>query len=192
MDLEIHSETLDPWSDCGLERDNDTLSLGVFDVGQNQTFWVKHWTDQNWIEHIEYIPVTLEHGANYFVALRLKTDGSVQYRGLEMESLTLMKESTVELATEPTLPLIFEFSQNYPNPFNAKTNFTFSIPIEGHIDFTIYDLQGRVVSNVKENSFYQKGSHTISYQADHLSSGIYFYSITNEKQNQFRKMIVLK
>ncbi|MDP7609301.1 MAG: T9SS type A sorting domain-containing protein, partial [Candidatus Marinimicrobia bacterium] len=68
----------------------------------------------------------------------------------------------------------------------------FSIPIDGYIDFTIYDLNGRAVSNVKETSFYQRGSHTISYQADHLSSGIYFYSIKNDRHTQFRKMIVLK
>ena len=175
-----------------LEWEYDTLSLGLFDIGQNQTFWVKHWTNQNWVEHTEYVPAILDSGASYFTVIRLKTDGSVQYRGLEMESLTLMKGSTVELATKPSVPVTFEFSQNYPNPFNATTNFTFSIFTDSHIDFTIYNLQGRVVSYVKENAFYQRGSHTITYQANHLSSGIYFYSITSDKHTKFNKMIVLK
>jgi len=93
---------------------------------------------------------------------------------------------------ESDIPKEFSLFQNFPNPFNAKTNFTFSIPVNSHIDFMIYDLQGKEVSYVKENSFYQRGSHTISYRADYLSSGIYFYSVTSEKQTQFRKMIVLK
>ena len=129
----------------------------------------------------------------YATVIRLKTDGSVQYRGLVLESLTLMKGSTVQLdIIDSAIPLSFELNQNFPNPFNAKTSFTFSIPIDGYIDFTIYDLQGRAVSNVKETSFFQRGSHTISYQANHLTSGIYFYSIKNDKHTQFRKMIVLK
>ena len=175
-----------------LEWDNDTLSLGLNDINQGQITWLNHWTDQNWVEHTEYIPATLDSGY-YATVIRLKTDGSVQYRGLVMESLTLMKGSTVQLnIIDSAIPLLFELNQNFPNPFNAKTSFTFSIPIDGYIDFTIYNLQGRAVSNVKETSFYQRGSHTISYQADHLSSGIYFYSIKNDRHTQFRKMIVLK
>ena len=175
-----------------LEWDNDTLSLGLSDINQGQITWLNHWTDQNWVDHTEYIPVTLDSGY-YATVIRLKTDGSVQYRGLVMESLTLMKGSTVQLnIIDSAIPISFELNQNFPNPFNAKTNFTFSIPVDGYIDFAIYDLQGRAVSNVKETSFYQRGSHTISYQADHLSSGIYFYSIKNDRHTQFRKMIVLK
>ena len=175
-----------------LEWDNDTLSLGLNDINQGDIIWLNHWTDQNWVEHTEYIPAILDSGY-YTTVIRLKTDESVQYRGLVLESLTLIKGSSVQLdIINSAIPFSFELNQNFPNPFNAKTNFTFSIPIDDYIDFTIYDLQGRVVSNVKETSFYQKGSHTISYRADQLSSGLYFYSIKNEKHTQFRKMIVLK
>ena len=162
-----------------LEWDNDTLSLGLNDINQGEIIWLNHWTDQNWVEHTEYIPAILDSGY-YTTVIRLKTDESVQYRGLVLESLTLIKGSSVQLdIINSAIPFSFELNQNFPNPFNAKTNFTFSIPIDDYIDFTIYDLQGRVVSNVKETSFYQKGSHTISYRADQLSSGLYSVSYTH-------------
>ena len=46
---------------------------------------------------------------------------------------------------ESAIPKEFSLYQNFPNPFNAKTNFTFSIPVNSHIDFTIYDLQGKAL-----------------------------------------------
>ena len=175
-----------------LEWDNDSLSLGINDINENRIFWLNHWTYQNWVEHTEYIPVTLEAGGNYFVVIRLKTDENVNYRGVEMESLTLMKGSTTELGIDSSIPIQFGLSQNHPNPFNAETKITFSLPSQEKINLTIYNLQGKMVNQLIREKQFEKGIYTIPFNAGHLSSGIYFYSVTSEGQSISRKMIILK
>ena len=112
----------------------------------------------------------------------------------EMESLVLIKGSTVdvELGIEPVYPVAFIVKQNYTNPFNAKTHFTFTLPVDTKINFKIYDLNGRLMGHVKKNTFFDQGTHTIKFDANHLSSGIYFYSIQMKNQTKIKKMIILK
>ena len=177
-----------------MEWDHDTLSLGLLNVNQNEIIWVKYWTDQNWSDHTEYVPLGLDAGTVYKPVIRLKSDQTVHYRGVEMESLILIKGSTVdvELEIDSVYPATFIVKQNYPNPFNAKTYFTFTLPVDTKINFKIYDLNGQLVGHVKENTFFDQGTHTIRFDANHLSSGIYFYSIQTKSQTIIKKMILLK
>ncbi len=172
-----------------LEWENDTLSLGLNDIDINRIIWLKHWTKQNWISHTEYVPVTLDSGANYFTVIRLKTDGGVNYRGLEMESITLLID---KISNDTSLPLAFKLCQNHPNPFNAETKITFSLPVQSPVNITIYDIQGKVVNQLVSEKKFEKGTHTIPFNAAHLSSGLYFYSLNSDGHSHSKKMIVLK
>ncbi|OQY71381.1 MAG: hypothetical protein B6D44_13100 [Ignavibacteriales bacterium UTCHB2] len=93
-------------------------------------------------------------------------------------------------------PLTFELAQNYPNPFNPSTNIKYSVPEYANIRLSIYNLLGQVV-NTLINSNYTAGNHTVSFNANGLNSGIYFYKIEAfgiDGQNfvATRKMILTK
>jgi hypothetical protein len=85
----------------------------------------------------------------------------------------------------------FELSQNYPNPFNPTTNIKFSIPVSGNVKLSVYNLLGQEVKTLV-NGFKTAGTHTITFNASDLSSGVYLYKVEANSFTQTRKMTLIK
>ncbi len=92
-------------------------------------------------------------------------------------------------------PSKYDISQNYPNPFNPLTTIEFSLPEDSRVNITIFDLTGREIRTLANDSR-TAGFYSISFDGSSLSSGIYFYRITAQGiKNNFtgvKKMILLK
>jgi len=84
----------------------------------------------------------------------------------------------------------FSLGQNYPNPFNASTSIPVSIERAGKYQLTITDLTGRSI--YKNTSNYGPGYHELTIDAQSFSSGIYFYTFSDNNENQIRKMLLVK
>jgi hypothetical protein len=82
-------------------------------------------------------------------------------------------------------------SRVYPNPFNSSTTIEYSLSEAGHIRIDIYDLLGRRIETLIDD-YKQAGSHTITFDASHLSSGVYFYRFKAGEIVETKKMILLK
>ncbi len=83
----------------------------------------------------------------------------------------------------------FKVSQNYPNPFHGFTQIDFTVSTTSDITFTVTDLLGKVLFT--ENSANtEAGKHSIYFNSGALSTGIYFYTISNGTQKVTEKMIV--
>lgn len=85
----------------------------------------------------------------------------------------------------------FELYQNYPNPFNPSTQIQFQLAEKGVVSIRVYDILGNLVSEVF-NEERESGSHSISFDASNLSSGIYFYKLQSGKFVQTRKMTLIR
>jgi hypothetical protein len=90
----------------------------------------------------------------------------------------------------------FELFQNYPNPFNPSTKIRFQIKESGFVSLKVYDILGKEVA-VLMNEKLQPGSYEIpfsinEYNENHISSGIYFYSLETENYRSTKKMIFMK
>jgi hypothetical protein len=85
----------------------------------------------------------------------------------------------------------FSLSQNYPNPFNPTTSIQYTLVGDQYVTLKVFDVLGNTVTtlvNEKESA----GSHSVTFNADNLTSGIYFYQL---KAGQFlvtKKCILLK
>ncbi len=89
------------------------------------------------------------------------------------------------------LPKTFALSQNYPNPFNPTTVISYQLPANSYVTLKVYDVLGRVVAtlvNERENA----GSHSVTFDASRLPSGVYFYRITAGSYTNVKKMLLLK
>jgi hypothetical protein len=89
------------------------------------------------------------------------------------------------------IPGVFHLYQNYPNPFNPSTNIRFDLPNAGNVKLTVFDIAGREVGTLI-NNYYQAGKYEIDFNAEELSSGIYFYRIETPEFTSIRKMILVK
>jgi enediyne biosynthesis protein E4 len=85
----------------------------------------------------------------------------------------------------------FILFQNYPNPFNPSTKIRWQSPSDGFQTLKIYDVIGNEVATLVDE---QKtaGSYEITWNAEGLPSGIYFYSLTVGSFHDTRKTILLK
>jgi hypothetical protein len=89
------------------------------------------------------------------------------------------------------IPGAFELHQNYPNPFNPSTYISFSLPVRTRVKLIVYDMLGREVKTLADNSF-EPGNHKVVFDAAGLSSGIYFYSISTPGFSSTKRMAFIK
>ena len=89
------------------------------------------------------------------------------------------------------IPREFSLEQNFPNPFNPVTNIKFDVAKSGPVKIIIYDLLGKEVS-VVINKQLAPGRYMIDFNAENLSSGIYFYKLITDEFVSIKKMTLLK
>ena len=86
----------------------------------------------------------------------------------------------------------FALSQNYPNPFNPVTIITYELPINSHVELSIYNLLGQKVATLV-NERQQSGNHTVNWDATGFPSGVYYYQFrTDLGFVQTRKLVLQK
>ncbi len=100
----------------------------------------------------------------------------------------VVQSEMVSIDENNNLP--FSVSQNSPNPFSSRTNIEFNSTNEGEYLFCIVNLLGELQDHRIVNANY--GINKIDIDASALSSGIYFYSLSNAQEMITKKMIINK
>ena len=113
--------------------------------------------------------------------------GGANYIGVYFDNFSWTPTSVENDLT----PTAFALEQNYPNPFNPATMIKFSIPEASSVSLKIYDVLGNEVSNIV-NGQLDAGQYEYNFNAENLSSGIYFYTLQAGNFTQTRKMILMK
>jgi hypothetical protein len=85
----------------------------------------------------------------------------------------------------------FKLFQNYPNPFNPSTTIKFEISKTSNVKLIVYDILGRMVETLVDNSL-NAGGYSINFNKPGLSSGVYFYQLSAGDFRDIKKMIILK
>ena len=105
---------------------------------------------------------------------------------------------TVHIVDERViLPSDYELSANYPNPFNPSTTFSFTLPLDKAVSVKVYDITGRLVRTLVNNTFHAAGAHEVSWDGTNASgqpvaSGTYIYTLEWGQFMQSKAMILLK
>ncbi|MEK6570581.1 MAG: T9SS type A sorting domain-containing protein, partial [Bacteroidota bacterium] len=104
--------------------------------------------------------------------------------------VTLQLPTSVE-AVGSAIPARYSLIQNYPNPFNPSTKIKYDLPKDGHTKLRVADLLGREVA-ILVDELQLAGSYSVTFNANRLSSGIYFYTLQSGTFRETMKMMVLK
>jgi hypothetical protein len=74
-------------------------------------------------------------------------------------------------------PSEFNLSQNYPNPFNSSTIIAYSVPKKSFVTLKVYGILGQEMQELYAGER-ETGLYRITFNADKLSSGEYYYRVT--------------
>ncbi len=89
------------------------------------------------------------------------------------------------------LPDNFVLQQNYPNPFNPATTIEYSIPEASFVSLKVYDILGKEIETLVED-YVSPGNYKSTWNANSLSSGVYFYRLNSGNVSVVRKMCLIK
>jgi hypothetical protein len=109
--------------------------------------------------------------------------------------------NTTGVVAEKIAPRHFALQQNYPNPFwsaaasrfagNPSTTIRYVLPQTGLVTLKIYNMSGQELATLV-NQLQGAGEHTISWNAESLSSGVYVYRLQIGEFSETKKMILFR
>ncbi len=89
------------------------------------------------------------------------------------------------------LPKAFALEQNYPNPFNPSTMISYQLPASSNVSLKVFDMLGKEVATLV-NARQEAGAYTVNFNANQLSSGVYFYRLQAGNFVATKKMMLVK
>lgn len=110
--------------------------------------------------------------------------------------LAVIKGTTKAAATgiqneKGSIPMEMRLDQNYPNPFNPTTAISYQLAVNSYVTLKIYDVLGKEVATLVSGRL-EAGSYQTTFDASHLSSGVYLYQLRAGEYVQTRKMALMK
>jgi hypothetical protein len=95
------------------------------------------------------------------------------------------------MAMMPLTPESYSLYPAYPNPFNPSTEIRFDLPADSKITLEVYDIQGRMVSQLVNGNM-QAGYHRVKWNASDKASGVYFVNMRSGSYAQTQKLMLIK
>ncbi|MBC8365839.1 T9SS type A sorting domain-containing protein [bacterium] len=181
-----------------------TDSFRILNYGYSNGEWADTWTGVG--DHV-YPPSGI--GANDFyyegppilidqVRFNMQTDRNRETIGNSWyPTLHIFGTSAVATTTpEETPSVATQLLPNFPNPFNPKTNLRFTMSEAGKVQLGIYDIQGRLLRVLIDQSV-AAGLHQVEWDGHDaegvkVSSGIYFSKLLTKDDVQTSKLVLVK
>jgi len=107
------------------------------------------------------------------------------------ELLTLTAPPSAINPVGSEVPSDFVLKQNFPNPFNPATKISFDIPSASQVKLTVYNSLGKEVQ-ILVNENLKAGSYQVTFNANNLSSGVYYYRLTAGEFTISKVMTLIK
>jgi hypothetical protein len=100
-------------------------------------------------------------------------------------TITAIEQNSIETPNQ------YELYQNFPNPFNPSTKIRYSVPQSSTIVIKVFDILGNEIETlVDEEKFI--GTYELTWNAERLPSGIYFYKLQSGSFVETKKMVLMK
>lgn len=161
-----------------------------FQSAMGATFMVVSW---NFPPGVTALIQDLSNGTS----INLPISGSGTYQMNDFQSLNRLKlfvtyNNVVSVdETNDNLPVDFSLKQNYPNPFNPNTVIGYQLPVTGNVTLKVYDVLGSEIGTLVDE-YHEAGKYKVEFDAESLSSGIYFYTLQSGSFRETRKMVLIR
>lgn len=170
-------------------------------IPPSEVFDVRFLTN-NLVENLESSKIISINGASYPITISVKgvsleikdvLDGNILYKILkEGDNLTISNEEIRHLSVRiADVNDKIQIKSNYPNPFNNSTTITFYLPETQFVELKLFDALGREVKTLLSETR-TKGTQSVLFNGDELSSGIYFLILKSGDFKASRKILLMK
>ena len=147
--------------------------------------------ETSYLQDNNYTDDNLEFNTEYFYRVAANIGFWTEYSNV----VSVMLEN-VNIAGANDIPTVYKVHQNHPNPFNPVTTLRYDLPQDAMVNITIYDMMGRVVSNLvssQQNAGYKSIQWNAANNAGQpISAGLYLYTIQAGEFVHTKKMVLLK
>ena len=99
-------------------------------------------------------------------------------------------KTEISINEQNLMPLEIVLDQNYPNPFNRRSIISYGLPKHCMVKIEIFNLKGQLVKTLV-NDDKPAGYHTAEWNAEGMSSGIYFYKLSVDGNTEVVKKCLL-
>lgn len=141
----------------------------------------------NWYQ--QYVGTNQEIRAIYFIDMN--TGWLIGYNGIIFKTTNGGGEPIGIQQTGSEIPSSISMSQNFPNPFNPETSLEFEISNSTNVKISIFDLTGRELTTLVNNTI-NPGKYRTNWNAAGYPSGVYLCRIESSEFTQTKKMILIK
>ena len=142
-----------------------------------------------------YVSFNLDENPFALISIDIDNDGDLDIATVnhmyDDVTILLNKEATNISSDIDLVPQKTFLFDAYPNPFNAQTTISYELVNSAYVALQVYDILGREVETLV-NKQKQAGYHQTIWNADDLSSGVYFYRIIAGDYIETKKMVLLK
>ena len=90
-----------------------------------------------------------------------------------------------------SIPDSYGITEAYPNPFNPVTHFSYSIPEDGFVQLSIFDINGRKMQELV-NQWQSAGIYPVEWNATDFSSGVYIIKMISNDVLSTQKIALIK
>ncbi|MDZ4745318.1 MAG: MJ1477/TM1410 family putative glycoside hydrolase [bacterium] len=112
-------------------------------------------------------------------------------RALNSLCTEVISGTNEESSTEHSMSNALHLFQNYPNPFTTATTIRFSLPQSECVKLTLLNMHGHVVATLIDGVL-SSGEHTVQFNSEMLSTGIYAYRLFAGASVQVRNALLIK
>lgn len=184
------------------EWDHDLIKISILD-GNDNVLGQKRWSGEGWEEYNTNYITAISDSEFYHVKVRLEftPDRSVNYRGWELQDLTLFSNTDQYLeltesfgGISPKIPMVINGLN--PNPSNGRFQIDLANFPGGFATILVFNLLGQEIKSIDLNNL-SAGRQIIDLNLNNLngrplSSGMVFVRVETKKQQLVKKCIILK
>jgi GH35 family endo-1,4-beta-xylanase len=120
-----------------------------------------------------------------------KTTSTIFFSKDSDELVLQLDTAETSVGSNTSIPTEFELAGNYPNPFNPSTTVRYALPRHSHVEISVFDVQGRLISTLVDET-QEIGWHTVEFDGSEIASGTYLVRMTAGDFDATRKMLFVK